>query len=297
MPMIKCKPNGAMNRRSTSVAFTLVELLVVIAMIGVLAALLLPALSKAKHRALGVQCLGNSRQLTFAWMLYADDFNGRLPYNIGGAGTGRGVGMRSPLNWANGILDWELTPDNTNTMMLTQSGLGRYVSGSVQVYRCPSDTVLSSLQRTAGWSGRVRSYAMNAMMGNAGPASAAGQNVNNPGYVQFFRIHQIPAPSRFFVFLDEHPDSVNDGYFLNRSDEYEWIDLPASYHQGAASFSFADGHSEIHKWEHASTVQPSRPDAAPLPLYLRYSELADWRWVMERMSVGTRVYGRDVGGY
>jgi prepilin-type N-terminal cleavage/methylation domain-containing protein/prepilin-type processing-associated H-X9-DG protein len=272
-------------------AFTLVELLVVIAVIGILAALLLPALSQAKERALGVKCLNNCRQLTLGWMLYADDYQGRLPYNIGGVGTGRGVGTRSPLNWANGILDWELTPDNTNSMMLHESGIGPYLSGNNSVYRCPSDRALSDLQRGAGWTGRVRSYAMNAMMGNAGPASATGLNLNNPGYVQFFRIHQIPAPSRYFVLLDEHPDSVNDGYFLNRGDEHEWIDLPASYHDGAGSFSFADGHAEIHKWVNASTVVAPRPDAAPLPLYLRYSELEDWRWVMERMSVGLRAYG------
>jgi prepilin-type processing-associated H-X9-DG protein len=224
------------------------------------------------------------------WMLYADDYHGRLPYNIGGAGTGRGVGTRSPLNWAYGILDWELTPDNTNTLLLAETGIGPYVSGTIAVYRCPMDRVLSSLQRGAGWSERARSYSMNAMMGNAGPASLAGHNVNNPGYVQFFRIHQIPSPSEKFVFIEEHPDSVNDGYFLNSADEHEWIDLPASYHNGAASLAFADGHSETHKWTEPSTLQPARPDAAPLPLYLRYSELSDWRWVLNRMSVSTRPY-------
>jgi len=91
----------------------------------------------------------------------------------------------------------------------------------------------------------------------------------------------------YFVFVEEHPDSVNDGYFLNRGDEREWVDLPASFHNDSASFAFADGHAEIHKWVESSTLQPSRPDGAPLPLYIRYSDLSDWRWVMERMSVGS----------
>lgn len=283
--------SAARHRRSQPLAFTLVELLVVIAVIGVLASLLLPALSKARERAYGIQGLNNVRQLMLAWTLYADDFNGRLPYNIGGVASERGVGPRSPLNWANGILDWELTPDNTNTVMLKESGLGPYTSGNTAIYRCPSDRALSSLQLAAGWTERVRSYSMNAMMGDAGPASSSGLNVNNPGYVQFFKIHQVPQPSRYFVFVDEHPDSINDGYFLNRTEEHEWIDLPASHHNGAAEFSFADGHAELKAWDEGSTLHPSRPDAAPLPLALGYAELEDWRWVMARMSVGTAAYG------
>jgi prepilin-type N-terminal cleavage/methylation domain-containing protein/prepilin-type processing-associated H-X9-DG protein len=271
--------------------FSLIELLVVIAIIGILSAFLLPALVKSRERARAMACLSNNRQLMMAWLLYSGDFDGALPYNIGGAGTGRGVGERNSLNWANGILDWELTPDNTNAAALLQGGLGPYVSGNTLIYRCPSDKTLSQLQRNAGWSARVRSYSMNAMMGNAGPASESGENVNNPDYVQFFKIDQVPAPATFFVLVDEHPDSINDAYFLNRGDKHSWIDLPASHHNGAATFSFADGHSELRKWVRPSTVHPAQPDAAPLPLYLYESDLDDWKWVMERMSLGTESHG------
>jgi len=87
--------------------------------------------------------------------------------------------------------------------------------------------------------------------------------------------------------VDEHPDSINDGYFLNRADKRAWIDLPASYHNNGAAFSFADGHAELHRWAVDTTKQESRPDATQLPLYLRSSELKDWNWVVERMSVTT----------
>lgn len=278
------------TRRNDGSGFTLIELLVVIAIVAVLAGLLLPVLARAKARAHGLQCLNNTRQLMIAWLMYADDHQDRLPYNVGGSGTTRGVGNRNPLNWADGILDWELTPDNTNTLLLTEAGLGPFVAGNAMLYRCPADRVLSSLQRAAGWDHRVRSYSMNAMMGDAGSASSTGANQNNPDYVQFFRGSQIPEPARFFVLLDEHPDSINDGYFLNRGDRRAWIDLPASYHNNAAAFSFADGHSELHRWTVGSTRKEARPDAAMLPQYLGYSELNDWLWVMQRMSVSTGSY-------
>jgi prepilin-type processing-associated H-X9-DG protein len=129
---------------------------------------------------------------------------------------------------------------------------------------------------------------MNAMIGDAGDVSTSGINVNNPRYVQFFRISSIPAAASIFVFLDEHPDSINDGYFLNEAYDWKWNDLPASYHNGAASLWFADGHSETHRWLYASTKRPAQPDgAAPLPMQeqLPVSEWADFGWLTQRMSV------------
>jgi prepilin-type processing-associated H-X9-DG protein len=124
-------------------------------------------------------------------------------------------------------------------------------------------------------------------LGNAGEFLAGSINTNNPGYSQFFHLSEIPDPSRIFAFVEEHPDSINDGYFINRYDSHKWIDLPASYHNGGADFVFADGHAEFRQWRRASTMPPVRPDGAQLPIDLEDYELSDWYWVLNRMSVKT----------
>lgn len=271
--------------RSVPCGFTLLELLVVIALIATLAAMLLPVLNHARARATGYQSVNNTRQLTFAWMLYADDHNGRLAYNLGGAGGGKNPAIKTNLNWVNNNLTWELDSDNTNTATLTEASLGPYVNRATQIYRCPNDKVLSDVQRKDGWSHRVRSYSMNAMIGDAGELSASGANANNPNYVQFFRITDIPRPSDIFVFVEEHPDSINDGYFLNRYYVNHWNDLPASDHNGSAPFAFADGHAQLHRWVEDSTQQPLRPDVVDFPLALSASQTTDLNWVLKHTSI------------
>ena len=122
---------------------------------------------------------------------------------------------------------------------------------------------------------------MNAMVGDAGNFSQTGTNLNNPGYVQFFKAFTIPRPSDIFVFLDEHPDSIDDGYFLNREvSPASWNDLPASYHDGAASFSFADGHSEIKKWRDQKVR-----GCSSVPSKLQRDSGADaLRWLQDRST-------------
>jgi prepilin-type processing-associated H-X9-DG protein len=195
-------------------------------------------------------------------------------------------------------MDWELSPDNVDPVGITGASLWPYTR-SLGIYHCPSDNVVSDVQSKAGWSARVRSYSMNAMVGDAGTLSATGFNVNNPGYTQFFTMSAIPHPADIFVFLDEHPDSINDGYFLNKAVEInyatsglnsksiaaQWIDLPASFHNGGASFSFADGHSETHRWKLDSTKLPALPDSANLPLNLTADQDSDFMWVVGHMSV------------
>lgn len=278
-------------------AFTLIELLVVVAIIGILASLLLPALARARERARAVICLNNTKQLGLATHTYADDHGDHLPYNLGMAGSS----LRTSLNWVNNVMTWDLSPDNTNSTTLSSAGLGPYVNGNTAIYRCPSDHALSSTQIRAGWTGRIRSYSMNAMIGDAGAISSGGFNTNNPAYRQFFTTAQVPQPARIFVFLDEHPDSIDDGYFVNRVSSYdkpadysshphglEWIDLPASYHNRSSAFSFADGHGEFHRWTSASTIRPPLPDAANLPIAIPAApeaESADFLWMIEHMSV------------
>jgi prepilin-type N-terminal cleavage/methylation domain-containing protein/prepilin-type processing-associated H-X9-DG protein len=276
---------GSGSARVEPAAFTLLELLVVVAVIAVIAALLLPALSRARSRALAISCLNNSRQLAVGWTLYADEHDSRLPYNLGGTEGRRIASLRTNLNWVNNVLTWGLESDNTNTATLTEASLGGYVSRSPAVYRCPSDHVLSEAQRANGWSGRVRSYSMNAMVGDAGQLSQAGFNLNNPAYVQFFNLTTIPRPAQIFVFLDEHPDSINDGYFLNRDYYNQWIDLPASYHDGSGSLAFADGHSELHRWQDQSTKVPAHAFAVILPAPISSGEGADFQWLLGHMSV------------
>jgi prepilin-type N-terminal cleavage/methylation domain-containing protein/prepilin-type processing-associated H-X9-DG protein len=266
-------------------AFTLVELLVVIAVIAILSALLLPALSRARGKGQSVACLNNLRQLALATQLYADDFQGRLPYNLGAADTKNSVRYGGFRNWANNVLSWELDEDNTNTTWLAKGGLGPYLTGAAKIFSCPADRAVSESQRNAGWTQRVRSYSMNAMVGNAGSFSYEGFNSNNPRYTQFFKESDISDPARIFVFVEEHPDSINDGYFLNRLWQREWFDLPGSWHNEGANLTFADGHAESHLWLSAATTPDSRPFAARLPFAVSQDGGADFDWLMARTTV------------
>jgi prepilin-type N-terminal cleavage/methylation domain-containing protein len=278
------------NKRQRA-GFTLIELLVVIAIIAILASLLLPALSKARGRAEGISCLNNTRQLTLAWQLYGDDHDGFLPYNL----FMKSPSSRTNLNWVNNVMTWgvntfPLDSDNTNLATITGASLGPYIGGVTGIFLCPSDRALSALQRAAGWDRRIRSYSMNALVGDAGAYSTNGVNVKNPNYKQFFKITQIPRPSDIFVFLDEHPDSIGDGYFINIDTDSgsEWKELPASYHNNCAAFSFADGHASLHRWLKPDTIRPPAPNAANLPIQIPDApadERTDYEWILQHMSI------------
>jgi prepilin-type N-terminal cleavage/methylation domain-containing protein/prepilin-type processing-associated H-X9-DG protein len=223
------------------IAFTLIELLVVIAIIAILAALLLPVLSKTKEKAQGLTCVNNIKQLSLAWTLYADDNADLLVNNHGVPET-----LARRQTWANNVEDWLASDDNTNLIFLTDSKLGPFASRSTKIYKCPSDRV------PAPNGPRIRSMSMNAMVGNPGELT----NRFNPLYVQFYKKSEFKNPSDTFVFLDEHADTINDGFFVNRLEDYMWGNLPGSYHNRAVNLSFADGHVESHRWQVGNTVQP-----------------------------------------
>lgn len=232
--------------------FTLIELLVVIAIIAILAAMILPALGKAKEKTKGVYCMNNTKQVMLAWHMYNGDNNDKLVESYH-SGTLPPPGSAS---WVAGWLDWTASPQNTNIQYLVDeqySKLARYFSKAKNVYKCPSDKYLSAVQRAQGWTERVRSISGNIGIGNGNAETGPWE----PIYKHIRKVSEFvyPGPAETWVYLDEHPDSINDAGFFNPR-QTQWIDVPATYHNGAAGIAFADGHSEIHKWRASLAKSP-----------------------------------------
>ena len=233
-------------------AFTLTELLVVIAVLLILAAVVAPALARSQPNARTALCRHNLKQLSAVWQMYPEDYNGRIVPNFGG---GYIPGPTDGAGWAAGWLDWTTSTQNTNLVYLLHAryaALGPYVHGSANLHKCPADDYLSPAQKALGWSRRVRSYSVNAYVGENVPTGQFPSGPNN--YAMYKQIRKVseflhPTPAEVALFIDEHPDSMNDPVFWSPNLASNWPDFPATYHDGAAVFAFADGHTEEHKWK------------------------------------------------
>jgi len=239
--------------------FTLIELLVVIAIIAILAAMLLPALTKAKQKTQGIYCMNNGKQLMLGWHLYSGDNSEKLVESYhGGSANGGQAALLGKAPWVSGWIDWSTSTDCTNTIFLTDdkfAKIGKYVGRNPNVFKCPADVYLNSAQRALGWKARARSISGNIGVGDGN----AEEGPWDPIYKHIKKATDFvfQGPAETWVFVDEHPDSMNDAGFFNPHNN-QMVDIPATYHNGACGFSFADGHSEIHKWKSCMATPAAR---------------------------------------
>ncbi len=243
-------------------AFTLIELLAIVCMAALLMSIMASGLTKTNQEGKSTRCINNHRQLMTAWRMYAADNAEHVIYNFPIPAIENETTNQTYRNWANNIMSWDLNWTTTNLALLQRGILAPYFGNNTSLYKCPADNFLSWPQTSAGWTARTRSISMNGFFGpfsfDGSDATFSERNWFYSVYRQCLRLSQVQEPANTYVLLEEHPDSINDGIFINDYIQNSWGDLPGSLHDGGCTVGFADGHVELHRWLSNTSKYPVR---------------------------------------